>query len=186
MLLISTVVETTVTTIQSVFANTPLETPILDVVNCLILMKVEGIQSGLTFINENAQVQLPRVDNSSFDLNLVTGVSGLQSQQDPGSSLADILNEVIVKWQGAIRQQEIVAGLLLAAYVLVVLMGLGRVFSSLKQKERNRAEGIGIRPLTSHGIRLGRTKMNPDAGNPFDDANFECQPGPTPSSHAKQ
>jgi hypothetical protein len=169
-----------------VFADTPLENPVLDVVNCLILMKVEGIQSGLTFINENARVQLPRVDNSSFDLDLATGVSALQSQQDPGSSLADILNGVIVKWQGAIRQQEIVAGLLLSAYVLVILMGLARVFNLLKDRERGRAEGIGVRTLGSHGIRWGRTKMRPYAMNPFDDGSFECQPGPTPSSHSKQ
>ena len=168
------------------FANTPLENPVLDVVNCLILMKVEGIQSGLTFINENARVQLPRVDNSSFDLNLATNVSALQAQQDPGSSLADILNGVIVKWQSAIRQQEIVAGFLFSAYVLVILMGLARVFYSLKNRERSRAEGIGVRTLASHGIRWGRTKMRPDPANPFDDASFECQPGPTPSSYSKE
>src|SRR5438876_9101203 len=62
------VVDTTVTTIQSVFGNTPLEAPILDVLNCVVLMKIQSIQNGLTFVNEHARVQFPRVDNSSLNV----------------------------------------------------------------------------------------------------------------------
>ena len=122
------------------FGNTPLEGPILDVLNCVVLMKIQSIQNGLTFVNENARVQFPRVDNSS--LNVLESSGPVQSpSQAASSSLLGIMNNLIEKWDIAIRQQAILATILLALYGFVVLMGLARVIYSLLKEERSRARG---------------------------------------------
>jgi hypothetical protein len=183
------VVDTTVTTIQSVFGNTPLEGPILDVVNCVLLMKIEGIQNGLTFVNENAKVSFPRVDNSSLNIDLGSTGSALQSAQSPSqaafSSLLDIMNGIITKWDAAIRRQAIIAGILLGVYAFVVLMGLARIVYMLRDRQKSHSEGGGLVTLGVHGVTWARNRFRPDTSNPFTNPKLEYEPGPTPSSRSK-
>jgi hypothetical protein len=183
------VVDTTVSTVQEVFNNTPLATPILDVLNCLLLMKIQGIQDGLTFINENAQVSLPRVDNST--LNAVVNTSDLTL--GASSPLADLLDDIVTKWEGIIHQELIVASLILLAYMIVVMMGLARVFYELRKDGKNRGEGTGFKGLPVGQITWRRPQPQIIAYpipvgpiNPFEDNVFELEgPGPTPSMKRK-
>jgi hypothetical protein len=175
-----------VTTIKSVFTGTPLEDPILDVLNCVVLMKVAGIQNGLTFVNENAEVQFPRVDNSSVAIALKS-VDAFQQASQGSSSLIGILNNVIYKWEAAIRREAVLAGVLMAAYLLVVLMGLVRIIYIARKTGRNRGEGGGLSAIQPHGIIWVRSRMGRSTCvNPFEDSTFEIAPGPTPSMRQKQ
>jgi hypothetical protein len=174
-----------VTTIKSVFTGTPLEDPILDVLNCVVLMKVAGIQNGLTFVNENAEVQFPRVDNSSLGIAL-RSVDAFQQATQGSSSLIGILDNIINKWEAAIRRQAILAGVLMAVYLLVVFMGLARIIYVARKGERNRGEGGGLSTIQPHGIAWVRSRMaRPAHVNPFEDSAFEIAPGPTPSMSQK-
>jgi hypothetical protein len=187
--LILLVVDTTVTTVKAVFGNTPLEGPVLDVLNCIILMKVEGIQKGLTFVNENARVQFPRIDNSTFDVGALSSLSGTQSLPAAGQSLnsplLDIITRITDKWNSAIQQQAILAGSVMTIYGIVILMGLTRVLYALKKDGKTRGEGAGVFGFQAEGIGWARFKLRTDRKNPFEDSRFEHQPGPTPSIIAK-
>lgn len=55
--------------IDKTFQNTPLINPIQDVINCLILIKIEGIQKALTWIKEKSQINLPYLDISTISIN---------------------------------------------------------------------------------------------------------------------
>lgn len=179
----------TVTTIKDVFGNTPLEGPILEVLNCVILMKIQGIQDGLTFVNENAKVSLPRVDDSSLGLNSTNGVSLQKATQNAGSSLLDIILEVAQKWEEAIHRQLVLAGILLAIYGIVVLMGVARVIYALRTEEKTRGEGGGLSGFAAHGFAWARNRLTPAYRvNPFEDARYQndpALPGPTPAYNTR-
>lgn len=174
------------TTIKSIFNGTPLEDPILDVLNCVVLMKVAGIQNGLTFVNQNAEVQFPRVDNSSLSITL-RSVDAFQQTSQGSSSLIGILDNIIDKWEAAIRRQALLACVLMAVYLLVVFIGLVRVIYVARKNERNRGEGAGLSAFQPHGITWVRSRVaRPKHVNPFEDSTFEIAPGPTPSMGQKQ
>jgi hypothetical protein len=146
-------------------------------------MKIEGIQKALTFINENAQVQFPRVDNATLNLDSNSANPGQDSVQsviqDASSSLLGIINAVIEKWQTAIRQQAILGGIFMAVYGIVVLMGVVGVIHGLRDGKL-RGEGAGIVALPAQGRAWARSRFRTDHENPFEDSKFEQQPGPTP------
>lgn len=173
---------------QKVFGGTPLQQPVLDVLDCILLMKIEGIQKALTFINENAKVEFPRVDNSTLNIDSKSAgpdQGSLQAAiQDASSSLLDIINRVVDKWQAAVRQQVIVGGIFMAIYGIVVLMGIVGVIHGLRQGKL-RGEGAGIARLPAQGIAWARSRFRTDNDNPFEDSKFEQQPGPTPVSRPK-
>jgi len=171
-----------VTTIESAFGNTPLAGPILDVLNCVLLMKVQGIQDGLTFVNENAKVQFPRVDNSTAN-----SVQSLSVTQTNESSLAGILNAVVDKWLHSIRQQAIVAGTLFALYCLIVFVGYCRMSYALKRAPPNIGHVIGVSDLASTTRMRGvQNKTEFEVINPFDDGLYLSGPGPTPAAYTKR
>lgn len=185
MMLTLEVVNTTVTTIKSVFGNTPLEDPILDVLNCVVLMKIESVQNGLTFVNEHAKVQFPRVDNSSLAV-LESNGSGQSPSETASSSLLSIMNTVIDKWAAAIRQQAVLGGILLALYGVVVLIGAVRVSWALRKDDKTRGEGGGLSGLRANGIAWMRNRVRGNPVNPFEDPGFVQEPGPTPSGRSKE
>jgi hypothetical protein len=168
-----------VTTIQSAFGDTPLAGPVLDVLNCILLMKVQGIQDGLTFVNENAQVQFPRVDTSTTAS--LENLSVVQSTD--GSSLATILNAVVDKWLDSIRQQAIVAGILFSLYCLIVCIGYGRVLYVMKRTARSGGRVTRFWDLRST-TGLGQKVL--EVTNPFEDAPYPTGPGPTPAVYSKR
>jgi hypothetical protein len=171
-----------VTTIQSVFGNTPLAGPILDVVNCVLLLKVQGIQKGLTFVNENAHVQLPRID----DLTTVSLENLSAVQSTGGSALAALLDGVVDKWIGSIRQQAIVSGVLFGLYCLIVFIGYSRMRYALKRAPQTRRDGMAVRELVSRARFVGvQNRKEMELSNPFDDPSSESGPGPTPVAYSK-
>jgi hypothetical protein len=179
------VVDTTVTTIKAAFGNTPLEGPILEVLNCVVLMKIEGIQSGLTFVNEHAKVQFPRVNDSSFKA-LESNTPIQSPSKSASSSMLNIMNTLIGKWNAAIKQQAIVAGILLALYGVVIIMGLSRVIYGLREHERNRGDGGGLSMFGANSIAWVCNRVRGNPLNPFEDSRFEQEPGPTPSGRSKE
>ena len=145
-------------------------------------MKVQGIQDGLTFVNENAKVLFPRVDNSTAN-----SVQHLSVTQTNGSSLPGVLNAVVDKWLHSIQQQAIVAGVLFALYCLIVFMGYCRMSYALKRVPRNIGNAIGFSDLASTTqVRGFQNKTELEVINPFDDGLYPSGPGPTPASYTKR
>lgn len=146
-------------------------------------MKVQGIQDGLTFVNENAEVQFPRVDNST-----TASLENLSvAQSTGGSSLAVILNAVVDKWLGSIRQQAIVAGILFALYCLIVCMGYGRVLYVMKRAALSGGDVTRFWDLRStSGFGAVQKQKKFETINPFEDTSYPTGPGPTPAVYSKR
>jgi len=147
-------------------------------------MKIQGIQDGLTFVNENAKVQFPRLDNSTFSA-FASDVSTQTPSEDGSSSLLGILNSLVQKWNDAIRLQAVFAGILLAVYGLIVLFAIARVIYAVRRSEKGRGEGGGLEGLKAQGIVWVHNRLRSHQANPFEDPILE-KPGPTPSTRWKQ
>jgi hypothetical protein len=146
-------------------------------------MKVEGIQKGLTFVNENAQVSFPRLNDSVLDIDRSTADV---SQSLQGSTLGGIIAEVVEKWHKAIQQQALVAGILMGVYGLVMLGGAIRVLYVLRTAPKHRGEGGGTSALPAQGLAWAKDRFRLYRSNPFDDSPGLTGPGPTPSTLPKQ
>ncbi|KAK9454772.1 hypothetical protein V1511DRAFT_460088 [Dipodascopsis uninucleata] len=79
-------VDDMMSTLNDVFGNTPLYEPIKDVLDCLILFKIEGIENGLTWVQDNAHISLPRVNESIID----SAFSGYKDNSTDNDSTTDV------------------------------------------------------------------------------------------------
>ncbi|KAK4547978.1 hypothetical protein LTR36_010698 [Oleoguttula mirabilis] len=115
------------------FGGTILYTPILDVLNCLVILKIEGIEKGLTWISDNAHIDFPLLPNDTFSLGTLQKVSGseadiLNTGTNGGAAtdIADAVYHVTNMIAKAIRQEAIISTCVLLIWVFIALIGIGR------------------------------------------------------------
>ncbi|ORY83868.1 hypothetical protein BCR37DRAFT_366825 [Protomyces lactucae-debilis] len=120
--------DTLIETLKVTFGGTILYEPILSVFNCLLLVKIRGIETGLTWVHEQAHINLPVVPASTLMLQLA-GDDALMDKS-PGQSVSEGITSILAKvaklWRKSIKQEAITAGILLGVWVLVALLGLLR------------------------------------------------------------
>ncbi|KAK9461545.1 uncharacterized protein V1516DRAFT_672321 [Lipomyces oligophaga] len=61
---LNTFVDETMQVLNDVFGDTVLYDTVVDVLNCLIFLKIAGIEKGLTWAYDNAHISLPRVNET--------------------------------------------------------------------------------------------------------------------------
>lgn len=129
---LNTFVDTMNDGLEVVFKNTPLYEPIQSVVYCLVTVKVEGIQSGLTWVHDHSHIDFPTFGNDTFSLGAAESIdedSDLKSfLASPGSVTTDEITEAAQKVADHIRN-NIVTELLISTgilltYFIVVLIGV--------------------------------------------------------------
>ncbi|RMZ79525.1 hypothetical protein DV737_g3365, partial [Chaetothyriales sp. CBS 132003] len=152
---INTFVNATSTVLNDTFGGTPLYTPIMDVLNCLVLLKVQGIQTGLTWISDNAHVDFPSLPNDTFTIGALASLSSNASAgdsflSDPGDQASDKITEVVVRFTSAleqtIRTEALVATVIFCVWLAVVCIGFGYAFMKMTRRHRTRGEG-GTPPM---------------------------------------
>jgi uncharacterized membrane protein len=153
--------------IHEAFGGTPLEEPVNDVVSCLVLLKVKGVEKGLAWAHDNAHVTLPTLPNNTFSLGAANSVgpdatSGADSFLSDSSSAAgdkitDVVVQLSIKWQKRIEQEACISGGLIGIWLIVVLIGLVRTAIMLMGRSKSRAEG-GDKVYTGETRRSSREK----------------------------
>src|SRR5205823_60950 len=114
------------------------------VINCLLFVKIRGIQAGLTFIQENASINLPRVndsillvDRSNMQEVVDKATTQLVGSPDSGSSGGEI-GRLFDVYESSLKSELPLFWLLIACWLFLVLMGVGRVLWFLfVQKKKN-------------------------------------------------
>lgn len=137
-------IDESVKLLNETFGGTVFYQPILNVFDCLIGFKVAGIEEGLTWVSNHAQVNFPLLPNDTMTLGDIlqktsdNSTSSSNSSSDlssflsnPGSATQDGVTEAINKVSNAvlksIRQEALIATMLLVAWLVVVCIGLGYV-----------------------------------------------------------
>lgn len=137
--------------LNETFGGTILYTPIQETLNCLLLLKIQGIEKGLTWVHDNAHVAFPPFDKDVFSLGAAASLSGEPDSESflssPGSSATDDISaavqHVVDFMYKTIREEAIIATVLFAVYMLIVIIGAGRLIAGLMTRDKTRAEGGG-------------------------------------------
>jgi len=125
--------------LADVFNGTILMEPIQGVIYCLLGMKIEAVQNGLTWVHDNAKVSLPLFPNDTFSQgaqNSIDGDSDLTSfLATPSSVTSDEVTGAVLHVTNAIYnniiQEALTSTGLLLVYIVIVLIGVVRTLSSL-------------------------------------------------------
>jgi len=146
---LTTFVDTMNLGLETAFNGTILIDPIKTVLYCVIGIKIETMQKGLTWVHDHAHVNFPMFDNNTFSMGAKDSVNGDSSLTtflaSPSSVTTDEVTGAVkhvVEWlhKKLIQDALISLGLLLL-YVIVVLFGVARTLAGMASHERGRAEG---------------------------------------------
>ena len=144
-------VDGTMDVLNITFGGTPLYQPVLDVLDCLVLFKVQGIEKALTWVSDNAHVALPVLPTDMFSLgaalsiasNNTTPSSSFLSQ--PGDQASDEISAAVVRFtsklESAIRTEAIIATVILLVWLFIVLLAVLRALYLWFKHDKTRGEG---------------------------------------------
>jgi hypothetical protein len=170
---LNTFVNKTTDVLNQTFGGTILYQPILGLFDCLIELKVQGIQNGLTWVSDHAHINIPDIANNTFSIGAIAGLAGNGTGQtdsflsDPGAVTSDKISEVVVsitnKVQDSIRKETLISAGILLVWVLVALMGIVRALILCCIRDKNRGEG---------GQATAVVNPMPDPNDGFTDATY--------------
>jgi hypothetical protein len=135
--------------LNAVFKDTILLDPIKTVLHCVIGIKVESVQSGLTWVHDHAKISLPLFDNDTFSQGAQESIEGDSELNTFLASPSDVTTDEVtgavdrvVRWleKGLIQEALISTGLLLV-YVIVVLMGVVRMLAGMAMPDKGHGDG---------------------------------------------
>ena len=136
--------------LNETFGGTILYGPVMDVIDCLVLRKVAGIEAGLTWVKDHAYVTFPEFNPDVFSLGAAASISGNSTATNsflssPGNSATDAVTNSIValteKLASGIEDEAIIAASLVGVWAFFVLGALCYVLFSLCKRDKMRAEG---------------------------------------------
>ncbi|KFH44345.1 Plasma membrane fusion protein-like protein [Hapsidospora chrysogenum ATCC 11550] len=139
--------------LETVFGDTILEGPIKAVVRCVIGLKIESVQKGLTWVHDHAQISLPLFANDTFSMGAKDSV-GEDSELNtflasPSTVTTDEVTGAVKKVVDWLHDNIVVEALIstgiLLVYVIVVLLGVTRALAGMAAPDKTRAEGGGLR-----------------------------------------
>jgi hypothetical protein len=175
-------------TLQDVFGDSILKDAIADVLNCLIGLKIAGVQKGLTWVHDHAHVQFPSVNNDTLSLKALAEKSDSDSAaelfNDPNGKskeeVSEAVNHVIQSLLNGIRTEALISLTLLLIWLFIAIGGF--VYASTHMVRRDAAEGSRyvIDPAVDDA---GAAKEHPTTPPPYEypinkAAPYTLQPRP--------
>ncbi|KAI5855801.1 hypothetical protein BZA05DRAFT_333504 [Tricharina praecox] len=160
---LNTFVDTMHDGVDSFFKDTPLAAVINEVLNCLVTIKIQGIQKGLTWANEHAQITFPTLPEDAFSRGALESIGSDSDPassflSNPGSAATDQITDVVVKltnkWESSIKQEAMISAAILGVWVVVCIIALIRTACLWFGRELVRGEG-GAAPLPQPHLFTG-------------------------------
>jgi hypothetical protein len=164
-----------VSVLNATFGGTILYDPVMEVVNCVIGLKIAGIEKGLTWVHDNAHVAFPQFNSDVFSLGAVASIASNSSSTDsflssPGDVASDSITSAIVKMSNKLAEQikteAIISAALVGIWVLVVLIALARVLYASLLRDKTRAEGGPVGYTGDHRGSMSPRSPNRGQGDP--------------------
>lgn len=117
--------------INVTFGGTILYEPVLDVLDCLVLLKVQGIEHGLTWVQDHAHIDFPLLPPNTFSLGAIQKVGGSEADilaAGPDSGAGDAITAAMFHvthfLEAAVRQETIISGCIVLIWAIIVLVGI--------------------------------------------------------------
>ncbi|KAM0339214.1 hypothetical protein ACHAPU_011016 [Fusarium lateritium] len=176
---LNTFLETMDDGLNTVFKGTILLDPIKSVLHCVIGIKIESVQKGLTWVHDHAAVHFPLFENNTFSMGAkdsVEGDSELNSfLASPSSGTTDEVTgavKAVTDWlHSKLIQDALISTALLLLYVLVVLGGVVWTLVGMVSPDKGRAEG-GMRFTGDNRPGLSPRLGHHDPANPDGATHF--------------
>ena len=138
--------------VNRTFGGTLLRDPIQGVLDCLITLKITGIEKALTWVSDNAHVDFPLMANDTFSLGTAAKLSNSTSAADLLSNTSSTTKDDISaavdsltdKLLHGIRTEAILSAFLVLLWVVVVLMGIVRAWYLFTRYGRAIPEGRNV------------------------------------------
>lgn len=128
--------------IDTTFQNTPLAIPIKDVINCLILIKIEGIQKGLMWVQSKSHINLPYLDislisiNKNLILKLLSPIIGNQNISSNTIQIDDgLLINIFNNYELYLFKSLNLYWILFIIWCIVLFMGTIKIIYKIKIKK---------------------------------------------------
>ena len=141
----------TMEVLNDTFGGTVLYQPILDVLDCLVLFKIQGIEKAITWISDNAHVSYPTLPVDMFSLGAAASIASNNTTPSdsflslPGDQASDEISAAVVRFtnrlESAIRTEAIVAGFILLVWVIIVLIAVIRALTLWFRHDKLRGQG---------------------------------------------
>ncbi|CAD6889871.1 unnamed protein product [Tilletia caries] len=147
--------------ISDIFNNTILYSPVQNFLDCILIRKVEGIETALTWIHDNAHVSLARVNQDALTLDdggmndLLNPISNLgRGVGNPGSSGASepTVRRIVQGQLDSLRNQRNFFLIMLAVWAALALLGLAWMIGRMRK-----GRGVGGGRLTRHPVETTAT-----------------------------
>ncbi|KAL4808349.1 plasma membrane fusion protein prm1 [Aspergillus unguis] len=151
-------VDKTTDTLNETFGGTLLYEPLKDVFDCLIGLKIAGIQRGLTWVHDNANIQFPELSNDTFSRGAAESIDSEDGSDsflsDAGASTSNKITEVVFRVTSAIESgiatEALISGAILLVWFVNLLFALIRALCLFRGQDRNRGDGGGA-PVGAFG-----------------------------------
>ncbi|MCJ1227215.1 plasma membrane fusion protein prm1 [Toensbergia leucococca] len=137
--------------LNTTFGGTVLYDPITEVLNCLIGLKIAGIQKGLDWVSDNAHVDFPTFPNNTFSLGAAASIASDNKNASnsflasPTTEATDKITNAIVTVTNhiadAIRTEALISSSVVLLWVIVALIGLFRALFMACKRNKIRGEG---------------------------------------------
>lgn len=144
---LNTFVDKMSSSLDTAFGDTLLKDAIQEVLNCLIGLKIAGIQKGLTWVRDHAHVEFPGIQNDTLSLKALAEKSDSDSAaelfNDPNGKskeeISEAINHVIEKLMSGIRTEALISLTLLLVWLAVAIGGL--IYASMHMARRDAVAG---------------------------------------------
>jgi hypothetical protein len=145
---LNTFVNETMNVLNMTFGGTPLYDPVKEVFNCLVGLKIQGIENGLTWIHDHAHIDFPLLDKDSLSLTGIADKTDSTSDDaflaDPSGAAKDDISNAVFKVTNliakGIRQEAIISTMILVVWLIIALIGLVATIIRLNGRDKVRAE----------------------------------------------
>lgn len=149
---LETFVTKSMNVINETFGGTILEEPVQELFNCLVGLKVESVQKGLTWVHDHAHIDFPNLPNDTFSRGAKDSISNDTNPSasflaDAGDStsnkITEVVQHVIDKLKDGLRTETLIATAVLLLWVMIALIGIARAMTLFWGRDRNRGDGGG-------------------------------------------
>jgi hypothetical protein len=201
-------VNETMKVLNETFGGTPLYTPVVDVLNCLVLLKVKGIEDGLTWVSDHAHIDFPLLPNDTFSLGTIQKVSGSEADilntgpnGTAANEIADAVYHVTNMLAKTIRQEAIISTCMLLIWVVIALIGLCRAgflmfkggddgtyqahpndaFGTFRESHEMDEFGLPRVPTYEQATRHSTFEPGNNSGDKYNGQSYTLTPHPLPN-----
>ncbi|KAI1178197.1 hypothetical protein F4777DRAFT_129440 [Nemania sp. FL0916] len=157
--------------LNTAFGDTMFKDLVKETVRCLLGLKIESVQKGLTWVHDHAHVDFPMFPNDIFSVGAKDSIGGDSNLTtflaSPSSVTTDEITgavDRVTDWlHGQIVQQALISTGLLLVYVVVVLLAMLRAMYILMTPGKHSFSDAGQPPLPEY-LRNGTPSSSAASG----------------------